>query len=475
MSKFDDSYKKMMHLMDYKMPVNEKKSNVEYCAEGADGKVYGILREGTKFYIKVTEKGKEKLSESYGYLGGFMRKNDNAYSSYNEATKQLEMKLMSLNEAYGRTYKSSVFDSEKNKKTLEFLTEEARKELNRMHLVLENSMNIGAKVYNGEDEESNGKATDPVAQSSPFEEKSKYEEEGTKETESNPENANEDYTEVKNVEKVLEKGEPCGNCSTTKNDTEKAKCDLDGKGVAVNEGILDAEVGDDIILDDEEIGFEDDIEGGIADSIEDEPIALDDTEAVEDDSLVGIDNGDDMELDGLLEEYEDFINGAECGVNEDYCEKTVVAVVDNSCEKSEATNTNIECGNETLDGPHGSSEVLSWDKINESIKRVSKKAFNKALKEESMKRKLKKIVMEEMINLGYKDHPRYGVQPMSTPKNVEKFVNDGDYDMNDDSTKGQECYGKKIGDSAPFNKKVDVLTDSVMKVLNEKLKLKKNK
>ena len=50
-----------------------------------------------------------------------MRKNDNAYSSYNEATKQLEMKLMSLNEAYGRTYKSSVFDSEKNKKTLEFL------------------------------------------------------------------------------------------------------------------------------------------------------------------------------------------------------------------------------------------------------------------------------------------------------------------------------------------------------------------
>ena len=79
--------------------------------------------------------------------------------------------------------------------------------------------------------------------------------------------------------------------------------------------------------------------------------------------------------------------------------------------------------------------------------------------------------MEEMINI--EKHPRYGVQPMSTPKNVEKFVNDGDYDMNDDSTKGQECYGKKIGDGSPFNKKVDVLTDSVMKVLNEKLKLKK--
>ena len=45
--------------------------------------------------------------------------------------------------------------------------------------------------------------------------------------------------------------------------------------------------------------------------------------------------------------------------------------------------------------------------------------------------------------------------------------------MNDDSVKGNERYGKKIGNGAPFDQVVNMLTDSVMKMIKENLALKK--
>ena len=48
MAKFDDQLSRMSYLMEYRMPSNEVPSNIEYHANGADGKVYGILKEGTK-------------------------------------------------------------------------------------------------------------------------------------------------------------------------------------------------------------------------------------------------------------------------------------------------------------------------------------------------------------------------------------------------------------------------------------------
>jgi hypothetical protein len=48
-----------------------------------------------------------------------------------------------------------------------------------------------------------------------------------------------------------------------------------------------------------------------------------------------------------------------------------------------------------------------------------------------------------------------------------------DRDFNDDSAKGNERYGKKIGSSAPFDKTVEMLTDAVVNVIKENLGLKK--
>ena len=103
MANFNDQLQRMKGLMTYGA-VNEKKENnggaMEYHSLGADGKSYGIIRENQKFYIKVAPKSKEMVVEAYEYIGGFNNKKAYEYSSYSNALKNFEMKMMSINEAY---------------------------------------------------------------------------------------------------------------------------------------------------------------------------------------------------------------------------------------------------------------------------------------------------------------------------------------------------------------------------------------
>ena len=83
--------------------LNESRSGsaVEYHALAADGKTYGIVREGKKFYIKVAPpKDTPLVTEDYEYIGGFNNKRFNEYPTYTIASKQLDLKLKSINEAY---------------------------------------------------------------------------------------------------------------------------------------------------------------------------------------------------------------------------------------------------------------------------------------------------------------------------------------------------------------------------------------
>ena len=65
MAKYEDQVARMNYLMEYRTPEKKVVSNIEFHTNGADGKVYGILKEGTKYYIKTAEVGKENLSEAY--------------------------------------------------------------------------------------------------------------------------------------------------------------------------------------------------------------------------------------------------------------------------------------------------------------------------------------------------------------------------------------------------------------------------
>ena len=95
-------------------PLNEdvKNSVVELTKLGPDGKVYGIVREGHNYFIKITNKTSNILSEDFNYIGGLMNKTSEAYPSYAKAIKQLNLKFMSLNEALGKSGNFNVFEDD---------------------------------------------------------------------------------------------------------------------------------------------------------------------------------------------------------------------------------------------------------------------------------------------------------------------------------------------------------------------------
>jgi hypothetical protein len=89
-----------------------KNSVVELTKLGPDGKVYGIVREGHNYFIKITNKTSNILSEDFNYIGGLMNKTSEAYPSYAKAIKQLNLKFMSLNEALGKSGNFNVSEDD---------------------------------------------------------------------------------------------------------------------------------------------------------------------------------------------------------------------------------------------------------------------------------------------------------------------------------------------------------------------------
>jgi len=97
---------RMLKLMKLDETTNKQNTNssLEYVTEGADGKMYGVVREGTKYFIKNSDiKGKNLVSEDFNYVGGFMEKNRWKFNSYTDAIKNLDMKLMSIKESCNST------------------------------------------------------------------------------------------------------------------------------------------------------------------------------------------------------------------------------------------------------------------------------------------------------------------------------------------------------------------------------------
>lgn len=145
--KFNNEIERMKNLISYGK--NESKQSscgnvVEYKTLGADGKTYGILREGTKFYImQAPKKDTEVLAEDFDYIGGIMNKKQYEYNSYPMASKQLDLKLMSINEAYEASKKpveqyNFTHDAEWQIEE----TKEMRGELDRFNQILENVSSI---------------------------------------------------------------------------------------------------------------------------------------------------------------------------------------------------------------------------------------------------------------------------------------------------------------------------------------------
>ena len=149
MNKFDNQISRMKTMMNYGLQTENKNqySTIEYNRVGADGKMYGIVREGTKYYIKVSNKADKVLKENFEYIGGFRNRKDYEYNSYANALKQFELKMRSINEASNK--KDSIVIDSWNPDRKEMLTVEStdrmRKEIARQRQIMGNVVMIQEK------------------------------------------------------------------------------------------------------------------------------------------------------------------------------------------------------------------------------------------------------------------------------------------------------------------------------------------
>lgn len=152
----NEQISRMKALMGYGLQTESKKapySSVENQKLGADGNVYGIVREGTKYYIKSAPNKKNLVKEDFNYIGGFRNRKDHEYSNFALAQKQFDLKMMSLKEAANRQdYNISSWDLDKKETVVIEATDKMRSELNRSRQIMENAM----KIAEGKKECANG-------------------------------------------------------------------------------------------------------------------------------------------------------------------------------------------------------------------------------------------------------------------------------------------------------------------------------
>ena len=144
----NEELSRMSQLMNYGKSDDAAKKNdsmLEHYTEGADGKMYGIVREGTKFYIKEAKKKSNNnmsmLAEDFNYIGSWMNRKSNEYSSFTNALKNFDQKMMSLAEAYHKEGKmiTESLDPSKKENVIAEETSKMRNEINRQRRIMENA------------------------------------------------------------------------------------------------------------------------------------------------------------------------------------------------------------------------------------------------------------------------------------------------------------------------------------------------
>lgn len=160
----NETLSRMKAMMNYGLTTENKKSysSVEYSKQGADGKVYGIIREGAKYYIKVSNNSKNIVKENFDYVGGFVNRKDNEYNSYANALKQFDLKMMSLKEAYGNG-KNIIIESwnpDRNEELAVESTDKMRKEIMRQRQIMGNA----TMIHEGKDGCCDCKGGDPFCE-----------------------------------------------------------------------------------------------------------------------------------------------------------------------------------------------------------------------------------------------------------------------------------------------------------------------
>ena len=145
----NETLNRMKALMGYGLQTESKKtpySSVENQKLGADGKVYGIVREGLNYFIKVAPNKANLVKEDFSYIGGFRNRKDYQYHSFADAQKNFDMKMMSLKEAANRMdVDTSSWNLDKKEEVVVEATEKMKKEILRERQIMKNAVLINEK------------------------------------------------------------------------------------------------------------------------------------------------------------------------------------------------------------------------------------------------------------------------------------------------------------------------------------------
>ena len=432
---------------------------VEYSQKAADGKTYGIIRECNKFYIKVApKKDTEVLAEDFDYIGGINNRRENEYATYAKASKQFDLKMMSINEAHAVKVPVEQFKEQEESDWQINETKEMRSELNRFMQITNNVQSILSEdkqgftmnhdkvpeapashpsdkkvnspftdtaVANG-DKDFTKTATDPAKQGAPFDKDG----------------------EATNADMQSDK-KPTGKTDATY--TEKAQYVPDntvadkkpsgGKVVRVTEGKRTLKLTEEQVLawnkSKEYMDMSHGTEIGSTAPYEEAPF----NEKVNED-VVDVNDVAGMEMDDEDVPFPEVADGGSyLQFEKDYNDFENNGGFDDYYDLSDIDAENAEnAANADMD-----YEFIFDDDFNES---------------KNHKQQTNEIELHV-----FGEHPAYQKVPMTTPPATEVAPN-GARDWNDDSVKSEKPFGRQIGSSAPFDEKVlDMLADSIMEKL----------
>ena len=531
MNKFDNQISRMKAMMNYGLQTESKSqySDIEYKRVGADGKMYGIVREGTKFYIKVSDKTANVLKENFDYIGGFRNRKDHEYTSYANALKNFEMKMHSLNEASNK--KDSIIIESWNPDRKEMLTVEAtdkmRREIARQRQIMGNATMIqekknytvdlteaecckvdkecAATQKNNIAKKSDGKGEPTGQGGDPFTEKVCCEPANTQKT-----NGKKECKPVMEGEQTLAWNDNVDYLDTTHGTeigdtapfTEGEGTEKEMKNGTVEEGAVMhnaqnqntpavgvGEVGDDAPFDEtvkeemegEEVLTEegDELETEEPmDDMEEEPME----DEMSDDELMDDEMGDEevdfeSDLDDMTDEVEveeEFDDDMETRLSaiEDLLSKIadkvgVSTFDDDNLYDEEGESDEIE----------GEDDFLADDEMDMEAPEVDGEEIDADDMEDDddvevfESRNYRKAMLKEEEFHYFGQHPAYQKEPMELPEpnHQEK---EGYYDMNDDSVENTEAFGNEIGDGAPFEVDPQAIENAIAECVKRILKKK---
>ncbi len=530
----NEQLSRMKSLMNYGLKTESKQtySSVEYQKVGADGNVYGIVREGTKYYIKSAPNKQNLIKEDFSYIGGFRNRKENEYDSFANAQKQFDLKMMSLKEANNKAdFNISSWNLDKKENVVVEASEKMQKEILRERQIMKNAMAINEKKAvccdaPGCPKDNIGKGEKPQtgnAENAVDHEKAELPKEMTEgktcpKCGKNPcqcesvneeevlgwNRGNDDYMdkshgteigdsapfdgpEARNIDngdkKVANTGEMKNgvveNHGTSMHDTD----DQNKPTVGVGEGPsddnnkpFDDEKGKQIDEAIDDFGAEGDDLGGdpVGDDLGDEPVGDD----LGDD--LG-DEGDEFGDESSDEIYEDDLESRVAAMEDLLTQIAAKLGVEEGPVDDEAYEDEDIFGDEGEDDFGGEDDELPMESRRRrgGVQIYETRAYKKAMRKQRVNEegmtpfkdagRVPQGNMNKLDDFG--KHPAYQKKVMELPpKDLKEFP--GYYDMNDDSVKNDNPYGEKIGDGAPFEIDPQTIDNAIAEAFN---RLKKNR